>query len=100
MITTIIELCSFITGISAVLSIIIKPIRDKLFGLDDIREGQKCMLRSDMLRIYYCSKAGGNKIHQYELENFLLMYKAYKAMKGNSFIDTIHLAILEMEVIA
>ncbi len=54
-----------------------------------IREGLKCQLRSGMLHTYYKHRHS-LKIRQYELENFLLMYKAYKAMKGNSFIDEIY----------
>jgi hypothetical protein len=62
-----------------------------------IVEGQKCQLRSEMLNTYYKHK-DEDKIRQYELENFLLMYKAYKALKGNSFIDKIHDEVIEWEV--
>lgn len=64
---------------------------------DKLVEGQKCQLRSEMLRTYYKHKDSG-KIRQYELENFLLLYKAYKALKGNSFIDKIHDEVIEWEV--
>lgn len=60
-------------------------------------EGQKCQLRSDMLRTYYKHK-DEHKIRQYELENFVFMYKAYKALKGNSFIDIIHEEVIDWEV--
>ena len=50
--------------------------------------GIKCLLRSEMLRTYYGNKES-KKIRQYELENFLLLYSAYKVLKGNSFIDKI-----------
>jgi hypothetical protein len=60
-------------------------------------EGQKCQLRSEMLRTYYNNKDNG-KIRQYEIENFLLLYKAYKSLKGNSFIDKIHNEVIEWEV--
>jgi hypothetical protein len=56
---------------------------------DKLVEGQKCQLRSDMLRTYY-KHIDDNIIRQYEYENFMLMYKAYKELKGNSFIDKIH----------
>jgi hypothetical protein len=62
-----------------------------------IVEGQRCQLRSEMLNTYYKHK-DEDKIRQYELENFLLMYKAYKALKGNSFIDKIHDEVIEWEV--
>lgn len=61
--------------------------------------GVKCLLRSEMLRIYYRHK-DTEKIRQYELENFVFLYKAYKALKGNSFIDKIYKEVMEWEVIS
>lgn len=63
-----------------------------------IRKGQLCQLRSDMLQIYYHNK-DNKKIRQYELQNFLLLYEAYKALKGNSFIDTIKEEVITWEMI-
>lgn len=63
-----------------------------------ITNGQKCQLRSDMLQIYYHNK-DAKKIRQYEFENFVLMYEAYKALKGNSFIDTIYSEVKKWEII-
>ncbi len=54
-----------------------------------ISNGVKCQLRSDMLRIYYHHR-DGKTIRQYEYENFIYLYEAYKALKGNSFIDRIY----------
>lgn len=59
--------------------------------------GIKCLLRSEMLRIYYHNKEI-KKIRQYELENFIHLYKAYKALKGNSFIDKIYKEVMTWEV--
>ena len=64
-----------------------------------IANGQKCQLRSEMLRIYYRNQKQG-KIRQYEYENFVMLYEAYKALKGNSFIDKIYKEIQSWEVIA
>lgn len=61
--------------------------------------GMKCLLRTEMLRTYYHNKDRG-KIRQYELENFVFLYKAYKALKGNSFIDKINKEVMEWEVIS
>jgi hypothetical protein len=61
-------------------------------------QGLKCLLRSEMLTTYYHNKDSG-KIRQYELENFILLYKAYKAIKGNSFIDKIYKEVMDWEVI-
>lgn len=60
--------------------------------------GMKCLLRSEMLRTYYHNK-DCEKIRQYEYENFMYLYKAYKALKGNSFIDKIHGEVQTWEVI-
>ena len=86
-------------NLSAVLTLLVKPVREKLFGISDMREGQKCMLRAGMLSIYYTGKDHAGQIRQYEYENFVLMYQAYKAMKGNSFIDKIYKEVQEMEVV-
>lgn len=63
-----------------------------------LMNGMKCLLRSEMLHIYYCNK-DTDKIRQYELENFVYLYKAYKALKGNSFIDKIYKEVMSWEVI-
>ena len=60
-------------------------------------QGIKCLLRSEMLRTYYNNK-DDKKIRQYELENFIMLYKAYKALKGNSFIDRIYNEVMTWEV--
>ena len=62
-----------------------------------VSEGQRCQLRSDMLRTYYKHK-DEKKIRQYELENFILMYKAYQALNGNSFVEKIYNEVIEWEV--
>jgi hypothetical protein len=61
-------------------------------------QGIKCLLRSEMLDTYYHNK-DAEKIRQYELENFIQLYKAYKALKGNSFIDKIYNEVMKWEVI-
>lgn len=61
-------------------------------------QGIKCLMRSEMLRIYYHNH-DGKSIRQYELENFIMLYKAYKALKGNSFIDKIYKEVMAWEVV-
>ena len=92
------QVCGFITAIAAAIALFVKPVREKLFGLNEMKEGQKCLLRSEMLQIYYRGKEHDNVLRQYEFENFCLLYAAYKAEKGNSFIDKINKEIQEMEV--
>lgn len=64
-----------------------------------IIQGIKCLLRTEMLRTYYHNK-DKEKIRQFELENFISLYKAYKALKGNSFIDKIYKEVMSWEVIS
>lgn len=74
-------------------ALFIKPIRNKIFSKlqenDAGREGIKCLLRHEILKIYYanCDK---KVIEEYDFEDMTRMYKAYKALKGNSFIDKIY----------
>lgn len=60
--------------------------------------GQKCLLRSDMLSIYYHNREK-KIIRQYEYENFVMLYEAYKALKGNSFIDKIYSEVKEWDIV-
>lgn len=57
-------------------------------SVSKVFEGQRCLLRSEMLRIYYRNQER-KTIRQYEYENFMAMYAAYKKLHGNSFIDKI-----------
>lgn len=89
---TITQYAAWFSTIVAALVIIVKPFREKLFDTKKIKDGQKCLLRERMLSIYY-KHLDEKKLHQYEYENFLYLYKAYKALGGNSFIDKIKLEV-------
>ncbi len=80
--TTIVTL---IAEIGVLLGVIIPVI----ISIQKIANGTKCQLRSEMLRIYYNHK-DTQTIRQYEYENFIMLYEAYKTLKGNSFIDKIY----------
>lgn len=97
-ITMILQILGLITSFAAAAAIIIKPIREKLFDTRRTQEGQRCMLRAEMLSIYYRGQDAGGKLRQYDYENFVLLYAAYKALDGNSFIDTINEKVKNMEV--
>ena len=62
-----------------------------------ISRGTRCQLRSEMLRIYYHHRET-KEIRQYEYENFVMLYEAYKALKGNSFIDKIYDEVKTWEI--
>ena len=64
-----------------------------------IANGTKCQLRSEMLRIYY-HHSETKEIRQYEYENFVMLYEAYKALKGNSFIDKIYAEVKTWTIIS
>ena len=90
--TTIVTL---ITEVGILLGVVIPVI----ISVKKIATGTKCQLRSEMLRIYYHNRQS-QKIRQYEFENFVLLYEAYKALKGNSFIDKIYREVQTWEVIS
>lgn len=69
-----------------------------IVSVGKIKNGVKCQLRSEMLQIYYHNREA-KQIRQYEYENFVMLYEAYKALKGNSFIDKIYREVQEWEVI-
>lgn len=78
-------IATLITEISVLFGVIIPVI----VWIRKIADGQKCQLRNEMLQIYYHNK-DTRTIRQYEYENFVFLYEAYKALKGNSFIDKIY----------
>ncbi len=85
-----------LVGEIAVLVGVITPV---IISISKISNGTKCQLRSEMLRIYYHNKEKRN-IRQYEYENFVFLYEAYKALKGNSFIDKIYIEVKKWEIIS
>ena len=93
------ELAGAITGVAACICLLVKPVRNKLLGLNDVRDGQLCLLRSEILHAYY-EYRGQKTIRQYEYENVVFLYKAYKALGGNSFVDHIYNEINEWEVVS
>jgi hypothetical protein len=61
------------------------------------RNGQLCLLRNELLKIYYKYK-DKEELPQYEAQNFTMMYDAYKARGGNSFIDEVHKHVIKWEL--
>lgn len=62
-----------------------------------IKEGNKCQLRSEMLKIYYRHEQD-KTLRQYELENFITLYNAYVALGGNGFMKKIHNEVMDWRV--
>ena len=86
-ITLIGELCALAGAIAPVVHSIRK-----------ISNGTRCQLRSEMLRIYY-HNCEAKEIRQYEYENFVMLYEAYKELKGNSFIDKIYKEVQTWKIV-
>lgn len=90
---TISTIATFITEIGVLLGVVVGVI----VFIKKIAEGVKCLLRSKMLETYYRHK-DSKELRQYEKENFAMLYTAYKALKGNSFIDDINEEVRTWEV--
>ena len=89
---------STIATLVAELGVLVGVIVPVIISIKKISDGTKCQLRSEMLRIYYHNIKTG-EIRQYEYENFVMLYEAYKALKGNSFIDKIYEEIHDLNIV-
>ena len=94
----IVFVCNSILTIISLTAMVVKPIRNKIFGNEQITEGQKCLLRSEIVRTYY-KNLERKQIKEYEFENMEMCYKAYVALHGNTFVKHIHDEMMEWEVI-
>ena len=85
---------TFVTEIGVLLGVVTGII----IFVKKIADGVKCLLRSKMLEIYYRHK-DSKTMRQYEKENWVLLYAAYHALKGNSFIDDINNEVKTWEIV-
>lgn len=87
----------------------IKPIRRWFLGAKERRaeqaeddatekESVKCLLRSEIVRIYYANRER-RALHSFEYENVAMLYHAYKEMGGNSFVDRIWDEITDWDIV-
>lgn len=81
------------------ISILMGAVVPMIVTIRKVANGTKCQLRSEMLRIYYHNHQG-NTIRQYEYENFVALYEAYKALGGNSFIEKIYTEVKTWEIVS
>lgn len=81
------------------IGVLLGVITPVILNMRKISNGTRCQLRNEMLRIYYHNK-NDDKIRQYEYENFVMLYEAYKALNGNSFIDKIYSEVKTWEVVS
>lgn len=92
------EIAGCISAVAAAFAILVKPIRERLFNNKKANDGDKCLLRTAILNIYY-KGLEKKELHQYEAENLVQLYEAYKALGGNSFIDCVYDDMREWTVI-
>jgi len=95
---TIVQWAKDICSIATCVALLIRPVREWLMGTEALREGQRCLLRSEIVRIYY-RHHDDRKLREYEFKNMEQCYDAYKALKGNSFIDRIHEEMKEWDIV-
>lgn len=88
---------------------IIKPFRNWILGIKKEkqdkekeetfkRDTDKCLLRDRILSLYY-QNCEQQSLKIYEYENICYMYKQYKALGGNSFVEKIWNEIKNWRVI-
>ena len=92
------DLTTIVTLIGEV-GVLVSTLVPVIITIRKISNGTRCQLRSEMLRIYYHNHQT-EKIRQYEYENFVFLYEAYKALNGNSFIDKIYTEVKTWDVIS
>ena len=78
--------------------LLIKPIRERILGTKNIREGQRCLLRAAIMQVYREHKET-RTLSEYEYRHLEYCYKAYKAIGGNSFIDHIYAEMQEWDIV-
>ena len=88
------DICSIVTCAA----LLIKPVREWIMGTKALQEGQRCLLRSEIVRIYY-RHHDDRQLREYEFKNMKQCYDAYKALDGNSFIDRIEEEMQDWDII-
>ena len=95
---TIVQWAKDICSIATCAALLIRPVREWLMGTAALREGQRCLLRSEIVRIY-SRHHDDRQLREYEFKNMTKCYDAYKALGGNSFIDRIEEEMREWDII-
>lgn len=93
----VITIISEIAAVISAVCIIVKPIREKLFGIAKVNEGVKCLLRDEIQRTYY-HHIDTKTLPRYSKESMLSCYEAYQALGGNSFVHDLVKEMREWEV--
>ena len=97
-ITGILQMAKDICSLATCAALLVRPLREWIMGTKDIREGQRCLLRAEIVRIYY-RHHDDRKLREYEFKNMKQCYDAYKALGGNSFVDRLYEEMREWDII-
>lgn len=82
------EIVTTASGIVCLLtlaSLLIKPVREWMLGAKEQKDGIKCLLRAEIVKMYY-KHQDKEELHEYEWAMLDACYQAYRRLKGNSFI--------------
>ena len=96
--TDIIQWAKDIASLATCAALLIRPVREWIMGTEALREGQRCLLRAEIVRIYYRHN-DDRQLKEYEFKNMQQCYEAYKTLKGNSFVDKLHTEMLDWTII-
>ena len=92
------ELAKYITSLTVIIGFIVTLIAF-WSKIKDIAEGQQCQLRNDITAVYYrhCDEANPT-LREFERKNLDSIYAAYKALKGNHYIDDLYVQMRHWRV--
>ena len=79
-------------------ALFITPVRERLLGMEALREGQRCLLRSQIVGLYY-RRCESRQLREFEFRNLEHCYRAYKTLGGNSFIDHIYKEMQNWDIV-
>lgn len=96
--TDIIQWAKDIASLATCAALLIRPVREWIMGTEALREGQRCLLRAEIVRIYYRHK-DDRTLREYEFKNMEQCFQAYKALKGNSFVEKIHDEMKDWDIV-
>lgn len=95
------QIISLVIGLPStaivLLTLICKPFRARLLERYRGRETDRCLLRDRITGIYY-KHYQEREMRLYEYENLEKLYKQYKQLGGNSFIDKVWEEVQEWKI--
>ena len=90
-----------VADISALIGALIavyKTLKKQSDKMNLITDGIRCQLRAQMMNTYYAHR-NEKTIREYEMQDFIKCYGAYRELCGNSFVTEIYEKVTTWEVI-